>query len=438
MKKQASACVPLLLVLLGDILSAQSFYKATALQSLEAGTPANGNTVALGINASGIIVGTSELLNGERHATTWSTGGTVRDLGTLGGNYGVGFAINNLGQVVGSSSPLDNSRSDPFLWTQSGGMQDLGGLGSGTDNAALAINDNTAIVGRSCLDRLNHSCHAFLWTQVAGMQDLGTLGGSFSEGTGINAAGHVTGWSTHPDGTRHGFLWTAQTGMQELLPNEMLETFPWAINDSDQVIGAFIDPQDNQSHAFSWTPSTGLEDLGTLGSGFSEALAINDSGDIVGFARTADNTGYSVIWKNGAAAPQKLALLVSPNNPLLLGEAATGINADGQISANGRKKLYLLNPRTQTVLTSSPNPSTQGQAVTFTAVVTSYLGVPPDGETVSFMKGTTVLGTGSLNHGAASFTTSTLKVGTTYIKAVYGGDASFLGSKSNTVQQVVN
>jgi len=438
MKKQATACLPLLLVVLAaDILLAQSYYKGTTLQSLGAGSPANGNTVALGINDSGIIVGTSALLSGGRHATTWSTDGTVRDLGTLGGNSGVGFAINNLGQVVGASSLPDNSRSEPFLWTQSGGMQDLGGLGSGTDNAALAINHNTAIVGRSCLDSLNHSCHAFLWTQAGGMQDLGTLGGSFSEGTGINAAGHVTGWSTHPDGTRHGFLWTAQTGMQELLPNETFESFPWAISDSDQVAGAFNDPQDNQSHAFSWTPSTGLQDLGTLGSGFSEALATNDSGDVVGFARTADNTGYSVIWKK-AGAPQKLALLVSPNNPMLLGEAATGINAAGQISANGKKKLYLLNPRTQTALTSSPNPSTHGQAVTFTAVVTSYLGVPPDGETVSFMRGTTVLGSGSLNHGAASFTTSTLKVGTTYIKAVYGGDASFLGSKSNTVQQVVN
>ena len=433
MKKQARACLSLLLVVLAaDILWAQSYYKGTRLQSLGAGSPSG----AAGINDSGIIVGTSALLNGDRHATTWSTDGAVRDLGTLGGNYSVGFAINNLGQVVGASTLSDNSRSEPFLWKQSGGMQDLGGLGSGADNAALAINDNGVIVGRSCFDNFNH-CHAFLWTQAGGMQDLGTLGGSFSEGTGINAAGHVTGWSTHADGTRHGFLWTAQTGMQELLPNETFESFPEAINNSDQVAGAFNNPQDNKSHAFSWTRSSGLQDLGTLGSGFSEAFAINDSGDVVGFARTADDTGYSVIWKR-AGAPQKLALLVSPNNPMLLGEAATGINAAGQISANGKKKLYLLNPRTQTALTSSPNPSTHGQTVTFTAVVTSYLAMPPDGETVSFMKGTTVLGTGSLNHGAASFTTSTLKVGTTYIKAVYGGDASFLGSKSNTVQQVVN
>jgi hypothetical protein len=82
-----------------------------------------------------------------------------------------------------------------------------------------------------------------------------------------------------------------------------------------------------------------------------------------------------------------------------------------------------------TTLSSSPNPSTYGQAVTFTAAVTSNIGAPPDGETVKFMKGTTVLRTVALSGGLASFVTSTLPVGNNLIKAVYGGDASFLGSK---------
>jgi len=47
-------------------------------------------------------------------------------------------------------------------------------------------------------------------------------------------------------------------------------------------------------------------------------------------------------------------------------------------------------------------------AVIFTAVVASKIGAPPDGETVSFMKGKTVLGTGSLSGGSASFTTAKL------------------------------
>jgi hypothetical protein len=54
------------------------------------------------------------------------------------------------------------------------------------------------------------------------------------------------------------------------------------------------------------------------------------------------------------------------------------------------------------------------------------------------MRGTKVLGTGALSGGSASFTTSTLPVGTSYIKAAYGGDSNFAGSKSNLVKQVVN
>jgi hypothetical protein len=54
------------------------------------------------------------------------------------------------------------------------------------------------------------------------------------------------------------------------------------------------------------------------------------------------------------------------------------------------------------------------------------------------MKGKTVLGTGTLSGGSASFTTSTLKVGTNAIKAVYGGDSNFAGSTSKTVSQVVS
>jgi hypothetical protein len=92
---------------------------------------------------------------------------------------------------------------------------------------------------------------------------------------------------------------------------------------------------------------------------------------------------------------------------------------------------------TSATLTSSPNPSAAGQAVTFTAQVTSKNGPPPDGETVSFMKGKAVLGTGSLTSGSATFITSALPVGTTSVIAVYKGDPEFGGSKSKPVMQVV-
>jgi hypothetical protein len=92
---------------------------------------------------------------------------------------------------------------------------------------------------------------------------------------------------------------------------------------------------------------------------------------------------------------------------------------------------------TRTTLTSSPNPSAYGQAVIFTAKVTSSIGVPPDGETVTFKECTTVLGTGTLNGGTATFSASKLGVGTRAIKAVYGGDGTFASGTSAPVNQVI-
>jgi poly(hydroxyalkanoate) depolymerase family esterase len=94
---------------------------------------------------------------------------------------------------------------------------------------------------------------------------------------------------------------------------------------------------------------------------------------------------------------------------------------------------------TSTTLSSSLNPSTYGQSVTFTAVVTSSLGAPPDGETITFLQGKNVRGTGMLSAGSASFSISTLATGgTDSIKAVYGGDSNFASSTSNVVSQVVD
>ena len=91
----------------------------------------------------------------------------------------------------------------------------------------------------------------------------------------------------------------------------------------------------------------------------------------------------------------------------------------------------------RTRLTTSGSPSFVGQAVTFTATVSSSHGAIPDGELVTFFDGTTAIGTGSTVSGVATFTTSSLKAKTHIIKATYGGDATFRPS-SWTFQQVVN
>ncbi len=92
---------------------------------------------------------------------------------------------------------------------------------------------------------------------------------------------------------------------------------------------------------------------------------------------------------------------------------------------------------TTVALTSSANPSIYGNAVTFSATITSAVGAPPNGEPVSFMIGATVLGTAPLSSGTANFPISTLGVGTRAVKAVYGGDATFAPSTSTALHQSV-
>jgi hypothetical protein len=93
---------------------------------------------------------------------------------------------------------------------------------------------------------------------------------------------------------------------------------------------------------------------------------------------------------------------------------------------------------TTTALTSSLNPSLVGQAVGFTAAVTSTAGVPPNGEIITFFNGSAVLGTAALSGGIASLTTSSLSAGTFTITASYPGDSTFAGSTSPALTQVVN
>jgi predicted pyridoxine 5'-phosphate oxidase superfamily flavin-nucleotide-binding protein len=102
-------------------------------------------------------------------------------------------------------------------------------------------------------------------------------------------------------------------------------------------------------------------------------------------------------------------------------------------------------------VTSSPNPSVFGQPVTLTAGVgvVGPGGGPPLG-TLTFMEGTTTLGTGvltevdmgSIRGGVATFSTSSLSVGNDTITASYGGSAFFNASddksSSTPLVQTVN
>ena len=88
---------------------------------------------------------------------------------------------------------------------------------------------------------------------------------------------------------------------------------------------------------------------------------------------------------------------------------------------------------------SSVNPSVFGQGVTFSAVVAPVApGAGSPTGTVTFQDGATSLGTSGITNGQASFTTSSLAVGSHSVTAVYNGDGNFNGASSAPVTQAVN
>jgi Big-like domain-containing protein/PQQ enzyme-like repeat protein len=93
---------------------------------------------------------------------------------------------------------------------------------------------------------------------------------------------------------------------------------------------------------------------------------------------------------------------------------------------------------TATALSSTPSPSSSGQAVTLTAQVTTTGPSTPTGS-VAFLNGTTTLGTVRLNgSGIAILTTKLLPVGANQLTAKYNGGAMGFTSVSPPITQTVN
>jgi len=211
-------------------------------------------------------------------------GGTMRDLGTLGGPDAFGIIVNDGGQVLGFSLTAD-LRGDAFLW-QNGVFTDIPDAIGGTEINPFFLNNQGMVIGNaSVVD--DQVFHPFLW-QNGVMQDLGTFGGTDGEAVWVNQRGQVVGTANFAGDTTH--------------------------------------------HAFLWQNGTLIDLVPAPGYNCSGGAAINSVGQAVGFSSDCHQSHAPMLWEGGEAIDLSTLTNVPPNMYIA---GALNINNQGQIAAVG-------------------------------------------------------------------------------------------------------
>ncbi|HUA15512.1 MAG TPA: Ig-like domain repeat protein [Verrucomicrobiae bacterium] len=162
----------------------------------------------------------------------------------------------------------------------------------------------------------------------------------------------------------------------------------------------------------------------------------------------ATPTGYVTFKSDGVSMGPSAPLNSSGVATLTFYKFVAGTHTiTATYGGSGKNVSSTSSPLTQTVnkastttkVTSSLNPSKSGQSVTFTATVAGEFGGNTP-NTMKFKDGSTFIATVTTNATThtATFTTSTLSVGTHNIQAVYEGGSNLHGSTSSVLKQVVN
>jgi len=350
------------------------------VQTVELQTLGGSESNVYAVNDTGLSVGWATTSDGSIRAVRWDKYGNVFDLAafppaTITAVSSSAIRINNLGQVIGNyTDSAQHQRA--FVWTQEGGMQDLGTLG-GNETQAIAINEVGQVIGRS-ESATPDEWKPFVitphtkddgmpeWYQGTPpmnelMTDLGPTpsgrlwGGKYSPfgPTALNDHGIVVGIYDQPWGNTgmvyRGFGWSQLTGMVDLGTLGGTEgdfTDPLALSD---FRAAGYSTTDGNTHAFVIEPQSCGEimalfcptiepiftmvDLGTLGGPYSIARAVNNAGQIAGTSNySLTGPQHAVIWAGDG--PQDLGTLGGQSQPTW--SEASGMNETGQVI--GRSK----------------------------------------------------------------------------------------------------
>ena len=267
------------------------------IQVLGGGSPASPRP----INDAGQV-----LFGDSNHFYIYSPSGGFLDLGRSAG--ATLNAINNNGQVVGNYEAVCGGG---FVYVPSTGIQNLPLAGvppAGTPGLFCTNVSDINDAGQIALSSTTGATftfpgstspsaviHAFIYTLSGGKQDLGTLGGVFSSPYFMNNKGQVIG-ASYGNGPNSFFLYTPVIGMQDFCRLVgVLYCNVTGMNNQGQVVGSF---SSNQYLPFLYSPQTGAVDVNKLlpsGSGWTvdTVSGINDKGQMIGFGiHNGNNVGF--------------------------------------------------------------------------------------------------------------------------------------------------
>jgi hypothetical protein len=205
------------------------------------------------------------------------------------------------------------------------------------------------------------------------------------------------------------------------------------VNNGNNSIGVLLN--NTGIHNPTSTSLTSSLNPSTYGQKVTWTATVTSSGSItptgkVRFTWSGNTIGSATLNTSGVVTLTRSNLNADayPLTAVYLGDA------DNLASTSAVLNQVVLKTTSAATLTSSPNPSTQGQAVTFTAKVSSptVIATGP----VSFTAGKTVLGTAELSGGKAKLVISSLPVGSTKVTVTYYGDSNIAKTSASVTQTV--
>jgi len=161
--------------------------------------------------------------------------GALNGVAAQNGAFSAATGMNDAEQVVGYSVYAAGSTvQHAFLW-QNGVMTDLGSLVAGGESVAFAINQLGDVVGSS-------DGEAVLWSKGTITALANVAGFSNASGDSINDSDQIVGTAQNASGLSHAMLWQngTVTDLNSLLPVDSgwVLTGAWSINDSGEIVGS--------------------------------------------------------------------------------------------------------------------------------------------------------------------------------------------------------